>query len=218
MWGTTHRSDLLQVCAPLCAMCETGLTAGHPHLVRVAQGYLMCLCQKCYGAVTRAEGRFDQQPGADRIVSIAPFEWPLKVAGDIELANGITLLVRSSLRDRLVACWSAPHEVVEVALPPGLWPRLVAANPAVSILRVDVETLLLRHVPGATGADECLLVPTRLCEDVFGSLRIGQGAGHEHDRLTAALDDLWTQAAAQTRANGVAHHADEASRELRADS
>jgi hypothetical protein len=112
----------------------------------------------------------------------------------VHLSEGLTFLFRTLLADRLVAWYPCDKGAVEVALPAGAWPTLVATNPGVEVLEPVSEALLIRRTSPATDALTCLLLPSWTCFEIIVSPSSGRHVAFMRGRAEAAMQELWTRA------------------------
>jgi len=100
--------------------------------------------------------------------------------------------------NRTVAFYPGPAGATESELPLEAWTRVVEANPQLSVLRVDVEALLLRGTDRGSEFS-CHLVPIDACYALVGQLRRlwrGFDGGTEAHQ---AMDDFFAEIAARSR-------------------
>jgi hypothetical protein len=103
----------------------------------------------------------------------------------------------------MVAFYPGPAGATESELPLPAWERIVARTPQLSLLRADVEAVLVRR-PARTGDSHrveprCHLVPIDACYELVGRLRTlwrgFDGGGEAHE----AMDQFFTRVAALSR-------------------
>ncbi|HEY7273178.1 MAG TPA: DUF5947 family protein [Actinoplanes sp.] len=177
--------------APLerCDMCATPVQPDHSHIVDLQSRALMCACRACYLLFTddRADLRYRAVP--DRYLSFGGPGLDEQAWDELQIPVGLAFLFRNSAQDRMVAFYPGPAGATESELPLPAWNRMVARDPRLSVLRPDVEALLVRRSGSGEGAASCHLVPIDACYELVGQLRSrwhGFDGGREaHDAINA---------------------------------
>jgi hypothetical protein len=70
---------------------------------------------------------------------------------ELQIPVGLAFLFRNSAQGRTVAFYPGPAGATESELPLDAWDTIVAANPELTVLRADVEALLVRRPGGSDG-------------------------------------------------------------------
>jgi hypothetical protein len=181
-----------------CEMCAEPITDDHPHVVNLESRALMCTCRGCYLLFTAEDAQLRYRAVPDRYLSFPDFTLNARQYDELEIPVGLAFLFNSSVLNRTVAFYPGPAGATESELPLEAWTRVVEANPQLSVLRADVEALLLR----GTDRDSefsCHLVPIDACYALVGQLRRlwrGFDGGTEAHQ---AMDDFFAEIAARSR-------------------
>lgn len=151
-----------------CEMCGEPVADEHQHVVNVENRALLCACRPCYLLFTAQDANLRYRAVPDRHLSfpdlrLGPGGWD-----DLEIPVGLAFVFRNSTMDRWVAFYPGPAGATESLLSLDAWQRVLSANPSLTVVRPDVEALLLR-----TTADgpQCYLVPIDGCYELVGRLR-----------------------------------------------
>jgi hypothetical protein len=178
-----------------CDMCATPLAADHPHVVDLQSRALMCACRACYLLFTDDSADLRYRAVPDRYLSFAGPGLDEQAWDELQIPVGLAFLFRNSVQDRMVAFYPGPAGATESELPLPAWNRMVARDPRLSVLRSDVEALLVRR----SGPASCHLVPIDACYELVGQLRSrwrGFDGGREaHD----AIDAFFARVRARSR-------------------
>jgi Family of unknown function (DUF5947) len=181
-----------------CEMCAEPISDEHSHVVDLESRALMCTCRGCYLLFTAEDAQLRYRAVPDRYLSFPDFTLDARQYDELEIPVGLAFLFNSSVLDRTVAFYPGPAGATESELPLEAWSRVVESNPQLSVLRADVEALLLR---GADQGSEfsCYLVPIDVCYALVGQLRRvwrGFDGGTEAHQ---AIDDFFADIAARSR-------------------
>ncbi|OJF11105.1 DUF5947 family protein [Couchioplanes caeruleus] len=168
-----------------CDFCAAGIESAHPHVVDLQSRALLCACRPCHLLFTDERANLRYRAVPQRHLSL-----PGSAVGDdvwdaLQIPVGLVFLFRSSVQNRMVACYPGPAGATESELPLPAWDRMVAHTPRLGLLRPDVEALLVRRVRGADTT--CHLVPIDACYELVGRLRTGwrgfDGGREAHDAM-----------------------------------
>jgi Family of unknown function (DUF5947) len=195
--------------AQRCDMCAAPIEPEHPHVVDLQSRALMCSCRPCYLLFTDVHADLRYRAVPERYLSFPGPALDERSWDELQIPVGLAFLFRNSVQGRLVAFYPGPAGATESELPLAAWERIVAQNPRFTVLRDDVEALLVRRPggsrgPGAPGAVDpadgaCHLVPIDACYELVGQLRMlwrGFDGGREaHD----AIDAFFTRVRARSR-------------------
>jgi hypothetical protein len=172
-----------------CDMCATPIPADHGHIVDLRSRSMMCGCRACYLLFTDENAELQFRSVPDRYLALG------ELAGEeLEIPVGLAFLFRNSVLDRMVAFYPGPAGATESELPLQAWEQIAARNPALAVLRPDVEALLIR---GA--GQSCHLVPIDACYELVGRLRTlwrGFDGGSE---ARAAMTAFFADVSARSR-------------------
>jgi hypothetical protein len=149
-----------------CELCAEPIGAAHPHVVDVASRAMKCSCRACYLLFTdeRAELRYRSVP--ERYLSFPDLTLDSRAWDELQIPVGLAFLFRNGMQGRVVAFYPGPAGATESELALDAWDRIVAEHPALTVLRPDVEALLVRRDAGT-----CHLVPIDACYELVGRLR-----------------------------------------------
>jgi hypothetical protein len=156
----------------------------------------MCACRPCYlvfapegagGGRFRAVGEDVRRVGDLRLDDVT---WDsLRVP--VDLVFFFRQVTPGHEVPPLLAFYPGPGGATESELDLSAWDRIVAANPVLEGIALDVEAVLLRRNAGDLSA---YLVPIDVCYELVGVVRSwwkGLGGGPEvWQRLAAYFDDL----------------------------
>jgi hypothetical protein len=181
-----------------CEMCAEPIADDHPHVVNLESRALMCTCRGCYLLFTAEDAQLRYRAVPDRYLSFSDFTLDARQYDELEIPVGLAFLFNSSVLNRTVAFYPGPAGATESELPLEAWTRVVEANPQLSVLRADVEALLLRGTDRGSEFS-CHLVPIDACYALVGQLRRlwrGFDGGTEAHQ---AMDDFFAEIAARSR-------------------
>ena len=181
-----------------CEMCAEPITDGHPHVVDLESRALMCTCRGCYLLFTAEDAQLRYRAVPDRYLSFPDVSLDARQYDELEIPVGLAFLFNSSVLNRTVAFYPGPAGATESELPLEAWTRVVEANPQLSVLRADVEALLLRGTDRGSEFS-CHLVPIDACYALVGQLRRlwrGFDGGTEAHQ---AMEDFFAEIAARSR-------------------
>lgn len=181
-----------------CEMCAEPIADDHPHVVNLESRALMCTCRGCYLLFTAEDAQLRYRAVPDRYLPFPDFALDARQYDELEIPVGLAFLFNSSVLNRTVAFYPGPAGATESELPLEAWTRVVEANPQLSVLRADVEALLLRGTDRGSEFS-CHLVPIDACYALVGQLRRlwrGFDGGTEAHQ---AMDDFFAEIAARSR-------------------
>ena len=160
-----------------CDMCAEPVGEQHQHVVDLESRSLMCACRACYLLFTDEHARLRYRAVPDRYLSFPDFRLGKAEWESLQIPVGLVFVFRNSVQDRTVAFYPGPAGATESELPLADWDRVMAANPALRLLRPDVEALLVRATDGDPddgpddGSFRCHLVPIDACYELVGTMR-----------------------------------------------
>ena len=156
-------------------MCAADVEAAHSHVVDLQSRALLCTCRACYLLFTDDQAALRYRAVPDRYLSFPGSALDEHDWDDLEIPVGLAFLFRNSAQERMVAFYPGPAGATESDLPLPAWDRIVARTPHLTVLRSDVEAILIRRPArpaDASGADPlCYLVPIDACYELVGRLR-----------------------------------------------
>jgi hypothetical protein len=181
-----------------CEMCAEPIGSEHQHVVNLESRALMCTCRGCYLLFTAEDAQLHYRAVPERYLSFPGFALDARSYDELEIPVSLAFLFRSSVLGRTVAFYPGPAGATESELPLTAWERIVETNPELTILRADVEALLVRG-DSRGGSFGCYLVPIDACYALVGRLRQlwrGFDGGAEAHQ---AMDDFFAEVAARSR-------------------
>jgi uncharacterized protein DUF5947 len=195
------RSRPQQAAGERCEMCAAPITDAHSHVVNLDSRGLMCTCRACYLLFTDEVANLRYRAVPERYLSFDELTLDARAWDELQIPVGLAFLFRNSVQERTIAFYPGPAGATESELPLEAWQRIVEANPELSVLRPDVEALLVRRTAGSeassgasTGAASCHLIPIDACYELVGTLRMlwrgfdgGQQAHQAMDEFFATV-------------------------------
>jgi hypothetical protein len=201
-------------------MCAEPIADEHQHVVNVEQRTLLCACRPCYLLFTAEDAALRFRAVPDRYLAFGDFQLGAGRWDELEIPVGLAFVFRNSTLGNTsstdsavghsadgestvsaapqggwVAFYPGPAGATESMLPLTAWDAVVAANPGLSVLRSDVEALLLREIGGRF---ECFLVPIDSCYELVGRLRQVwrgfDGGSDARRRIAGYFDELAARA------------------------
>jgi hypothetical protein len=182
-----------------CEMCAEPIADEHQHVVNLESRGLMCTCRSCYLLFTAEDAAMRYRAVPDRYLSFPGFTLDGRQYDELEIPVSLAFLFQNSVQTRIVAFYPGPAGATESELPLAAWSRIVEANPSLSLLRADVEALLIRGEDRGRNEFSCYLVPIDTCYELVGRLRLlwrGFDGGSE---VHEAMDDFFAAVAARSR-------------------
>lgn len=151
-----------------CEMCAVAIDEDHPHVVNLNSRALMCTCRPCYLLFDFENAELAYRAVPERYLTfpdfvLTPMQWD-----DLQIPVSIAFFFNNSQLGRMIAFYPSPAGATESELAMGTWDEIVAANPALTALRPDVEAILVRQ---RDQAFDCFLVPIDACYELVGHLR-----------------------------------------------
>ena len=186
-----------------CEMCTAGLGAAHSHVVDLQSRALLCTCRPCYLLFTDEHANLHYRAVPERYLSLPGSAFDERAWDELQIPVGLAFLFRNSVQDRMVAFYPGPAGATESELPLPAWERIVARTPQLSLLRADVEAVLVRR-PARAGDSHraearCHIVPIDACYELVGRLRTRwrgfDGGSEAHE----AMDQFFARVAALSR-------------------
>jgi Family of unknown function (DUF5947) len=191
----------LPVAEERCEMCAEPFRNAHQHVVNLESRQLMCTCRACYLLFTDEGAELRYRAVPDRYLSFPDFALGHGLWDRLEIPVALVFLFRNSVQDRTIAFYPGPAGATESELPLEAWDSVVAANPALGVLRPDVEALLIRAPERRRETHDftCHVVPIDACYELVGQLRqLWRGFDGGQD-AHAAMDAFFERVAARSR-------------------
>ncbi|MFF9348817.1 DUF5947 family protein [Streptomyces sp. NPDC014734] len=187
--------------AERCDMCAQPLGEEHQHVVDLESRRLLCCCRPCCLLFTADGARLRHRTVPDRYLHFGGVPTDARTWDELQIPVGLAFLFHHSARGRTVAFYPGPAGATESELPLDAWSTLLATAPELSVLRPDVEALLVRRTGGGGREDvtSCHLVPIDACYELVGRLRTlwrGFDGGRE---AHAAIDAFFARVRARSR-------------------
>jgi Family of unknown function (DUF5947) len=154
-----------------CEMCAEPISEAHQHVVNLESRALMCTCRACYLLFAYDDAALRYRAVPDRYLSFPDFVLGPGQWDSLEIPVGLAFLFRNSVQGRTIAFYPGPAGATESELPLQAWEPVVAANPQLALLRVDVEALLVRAPERGRSGFTCNIVPIDACYELVGRLR-----------------------------------------------
>jgi uncharacterized protein DUF5947 len=149
-----------------CSLCGSVLADGHPHVVDVAAGTLLCSCAGCASLFGHGSGKFRRVP--DRVVRLEEFRMADGQWDAFGIPVGIAFFRKRAALGKVLAFYPSPLGPVESSVADGAWDSIVTENPALRTLEDDVEALLVRR----TGSQrDTFIAPLDQCYALIGLMR-----------------------------------------------
>lgn len=177
-----------------CEMCAEPISDEHQHVVNLESRGLLCTCRSCYLLFTAEDAQLRYRAVPDRYLSFPDVTLDARQYDELEIPVSLAFLFTNSMLGRTVAFYPGPAGATESELPLQAWSRIVQANPQLTLLRPDVEALLIRGEDRGRNAFSCFLVPIDTCYELVGRLRLlwrGFDGGTEvHEAMDAFFDHV----------------------------
>jgi hypothetical protein len=182
-----------------CEMCAADIGEQHQHVVDLVGRGLMCTCRPCYLLFTAEDAELRYRAVPDRYLSFPGFALFAGQWDELEIPVGLAFFFTNSMLGRTVAFYPGPAGATESELPLGAWDGVVDANPALRLLRPDVEALIVRMPGRDNGGTVAHLVPIDRCYELVGSLRMAWRGFDGGQEARALLDAFFADLAARSR-------------------
>ena len=170
-------------------MCAEPIAEEHQHVVNLESRSLMCTCRGCYLLFVDETVQLRRRAVPDRFLSFPGFVLDQREWDDLQIPVSLAFMFRNSDQERIVAFYPSPAGATESELPLEAWDRILEANPQLSVLRPDVEALLLHNEDGGRGDFTCHLVPIDACYELVGQMRkLWRGFDGGSEARTAITD------------------------------
>lgn len=164
-----------------CEFCSHWLESEHRHLLEAATGKLICACTPC---ALRFEnvvgGRWKLVPRSGR--ALPDFQLTDELWESLALPISLAWFF-SQPDGKVKAMYPSPAGPTESLLPLSNWRALVAANPVLDRMQLQIEALLVNRV-GA--AHDYYIAPIDTCYQLVGLIRL-------HWRGLSGGDAVWRE-------------------------
>jgi hypothetical protein len=162
-----------------CEMCSEPIADQHQHVVNLDSRGLLCTCRGCYLLFTDETAVLRYRSVPDRYLAFDELTLDARAWDELQIPVALAFLFQNSVQQRTIAFYPGPAGATESELSLAAWQQIVRDNPALTVLRPDVEALLVRRAggPGAVGrpsrtGNACYLVPIDACYELVGQLRM----------------------------------------------
>jgi hypothetical protein len=152
-----------------CELCGDPIPPGHRHLLDLQSRELMCTCQACrilFDSGAAGGGHFRLVP--ERRLRFTDFQMDDVSWEELRIPVDMAFFFRHSGEGRVVAYYPSPAGPTESLLELDAWAEIEAANPALRVMEMDVEALLVNR---SRGARQYFLVPIEDCYALVGLIR-----------------------------------------------
>jgi len=164
-----------------CELCSIRLAPIHRHLLEMATRRIVCSCDPCALRFENVlEGKFKLIPRDTRPLpdfKMTDAEWE-----ELSLPINLAFFFYDTPGKKMAAYYPSPAGATESLLPLTAWEALVAANPVLSKLQPDVESLLVNRTHDAR---EYFVAPIDVCFELVGLIRV-------HWRGFSGGEEVWT--------------------------
>jgi hypothetical protein len=182
IYGTLRRFRQPRPDVERCEFCGVGLPITHRHLFEVSKLRIICTCDPCALRFQDVvDGRFKLIP---RDVSLLPgfnlsdAEWE-----SMALPINLAFFFFSTVEQKVKAMYPSPAGATESLLPLRAWNSFAEKDPALAMMKSDVEALLVNRVETKR---EYYIVPIDVCFELVGLIRV-------HWRGLSGGDVVWQQ-------------------------
>jgi len=155
-----------------CELCGRELMAEHHHLVDPAARRMVCACGAC-AILFGSQGGVKYKSVPREIRFLADFRLTDAEWESLMIPINMAFFFESSTEAKVVALYPSPAGATESQLPLDTWRSIVADNPVLAGMALDVEALLvnrLGHMHGFS-ADEYYLLPIDACYKLVWLIR-----------------------------------------------
>ncbi|MGH3412510.1 MAG: DUF5947 family protein [Marmoricola sp.] len=176
-----------------CDMCAEPIGDEHSHVVDLHSRGLLCTCRGCYLLFSSDDAEQRYQAVPDRYLSFPDLRFNPAQWDALQIPVGLAFFFVNSLLGKTIAFYPGPAGVTESELPLESWDSVLAANPAMTVLRPDVEALLLRAPAPDQPGFRCYLVPIDTCYELAGRLRMVWHGFDGGSEARQAIEDFFAR-------------------------
>jgi Family of unknown function (DUF5947) len=171
-----------------CDFCSTDIGDDHRHVVDIESRSLLCTCTACTLLFDRDDAPTGHFRAVPREVLLLPEPAITAAQWDsLQIPVGIAFFFRSSVTGEMSAFYPGPAGATESLLPLGAFEEIAAGEPALEVLRPDIEAVLAHR---GRETQETYVAPIDRCYELVGLLRRawrGFDGGTEAHRLIDAF-------------------------------
>jgi hypothetical protein len=173
-----------------CEMCAAPIAEQHQHVVNLDSRGLLCSCRGCYLLFTDETAALRYRAVPERYLAFDELTLDARAWDELQIPVGLAFLFQNSVQQRTIAFYPGPAGATESELPLAAWQQIMRDNPALAVLRPDVEALLVRRTEGTSA---CYLVPIDACYELVGRLRLLWRGFDGGQQAQAAMADFFDQ-------------------------
>ena len=182
----------------VCELCGEMIGDEHGHLVDIERRALMCSCRGCYLLFTDETAALRYRAVPERYLAFDELTLDARAWDELQIPVGLAFLFQNSLQQRTIAFYPGPAGATESELPLAAWQQILRDNPALAVLRADVEALLVRRTADSAG-NACYLVPIDACYELVGRLRMLWRGFDGGQQAHQAIADFFDQVRRRSR-------------------
>jgi hypothetical protein len=152
-----------------CDLCGCPIPAEHRHVLDLSDRELRCSCRACavlFDSPAAGAGHLRLVP--ERRLRLDDFAMTDELWEGLRLPVDIAFFFRNTAAERVSAFYPSPMGATESLLGLEAWRALKDANPVLTTLEPDVETLLVHR---ARGERRHYIVPISDCFELVGLIR-----------------------------------------------
>ncbi len=176
-----------------CDLCGSEVSAEHRHLLQLEERQILCTCESCFAL---RSGDPELRPTGHRVVPLDTFVLPDELWAEFRIPIGLAFLFLSSVAGQVTAFYPSPAGATESELDLGGWRELVAANPILETLELDVEALIVNRL---ADPPQFLIAPIDRCYGLVGLVKLRwegiNGGSNLRESIAGYLDALRAEAA-----------------------
>jgi len=149
-----------------CDLCGSEVSADHRHLLQLEDRQILCSCESCFAL---RSGDPDLRPTGHRIVRPDGFRLPDELWAELRIPIGLAFLFVSSVGGQVIAFYPSPAGATESELDLAAWQDIVAANPILETLELDVEALIVNRL---ADPPQFVIAPIDRCYALVGLVKL----------------------------------------------
>jgi hypothetical protein len=180
-----------------CEMCAAPIGEEHSHVVSLSNRGLMCTCRGCYLLFTDDAADLNYRAVPDRYLAFGDLLLTDREWDELQIPVGLAFLFRNSVQGRTVAFYPGPAGATESELPLDAWQAIIDRHPELTLVRADVEALLVRRVDRI--AQPCYLVPIDACYELVGRLRTVWRGFDGGQQARESMEDFFAEVRRRSR-------------------
>jgi len=150
-----------------CELCSAELPGEHDHLFDPAARQLLCACNAC-AILFSGQGKAKFRRVPRRVELLPSFAITDEQWLSLQLPIKLAFFFHSTPLNRVAVLYPSPAGATEASFPIESWNELAAANPVLTQLEPDVETLLVNRT---NKAHDYYRAPIDQCFKLVGIIR-----------------------------------------------